>query len=422
MNTKKWTTPFAIVITGALCLTSVSATAGEKPVVEETASTAVADLIETDDLVQAVENYDSSDSALIDLVDVVTPESSVDLEDSDFVGLENDWLNAGFDEDSAVGMKLAGVESSEVVDGVVVSSNPDTGVEAVGRATEDGSQLVTVIDNEDAAQEVEYEINLPQGATLTPLVDGSISVSAPVEVEVSLPGEDARVEANIAEIVGVDATLDDLEELSDEQWEQIMEVPDAQTKTVVETQQIAVIETPWAVDAEGNALDTEYVVDGDTLVQKIHTDEGTVFPVIADPHWTWWVATSAACAVSIAAFAAPGVILLKGTKIAAKIISLAKKSTKITKAMKAIGGSKNAGVAVMKSALNDLKDMVIRIGKKTGGAAGKAFKTLGVKIPRPKMSTAQKTFMAAFGGFGVREVLDWAGVGSCGALVAEWSK
>ena len=47
--------------------------------------------------------------------------------------------------------------------------------------------------------------------------------------------------------------------------------------------EIASIDKPWAVDAEGNSIDTEYSVVGSTLVQTINTDATTEYPVVADP-------------------------------------------------------------------------------------------------------------------------------------------
>ena len=46
---------------------------------------------------------------------------------------------------------------------------------------------------------------------------------------------------------------------------------------------------PWAVDADGRALPTSYTVTGNTITQTVDTT-GAVFPVVADPHYTWgWV-------------------------------------------------------------------------------------------------------------------------------------
>lgn len=42
------------------------------------------------------------------------------------------------------------------------------------------------------------------------------------------------------------------------------------------------IEAPWAIDAEGNAVKTDYELQGDTLVQRIY-GEAIKYPVVADP-------------------------------------------------------------------------------------------------------------------------------------------
>ena len=44
-----------------------------------------------------------------------------------------------------------------------------------------------------------------------------------------------------------------------------------------------VIDAAWAVDANGNDVDTYYVVNGNILTQVVNFDEKTTFPVIADP-------------------------------------------------------------------------------------------------------------------------------------------
>lgn len=46
---------------------------------------------------------------------------------------------------------------------------------------------------------------------------------------------------------------------------------------------VAVIDSPWAIDAAGNALETTYRIDGSTLIQEIMFDQSTLFPILADP-------------------------------------------------------------------------------------------------------------------------------------------
>ena len=45
------------------------------------------------------------------------------------------------------------------------------------------------------------------------------------------------------------------------------------------------IAVPWAIDADGNEMPTNYTLDGTTLVQTVE-HRGANYPVVADP---WWV-------------------------------------------------------------------------------------------------------------------------------------
>jgi hypothetical protein len=51
------------------------------------------------------------------------------------------------------------------------------------------------------------------------------------------------------------------------------------------------IDAPWARDASGHAVVTHYSLDGGDLVQRIRFSNDTVFPVVADPKYTWGIAT-----------------------------------------------------------------------------------------------------------------------------------
>jgi hypothetical protein len=53
---------------------------------------------------------------------------------------------------------------------------------------------------------------------------------------------------------------------------------------------VGVVDDAWALDADGQPVDTEYRIEGDTLVQVISPDADTAFPVVADPRvvYSWW--------------------------------------------------------------------------------------------------------------------------------------
>lgn len=48
---------------------------------------------------------------------------------------------------------------------------------------------------------------------------------------------------------------------------------------------VGTFSSPWAVDANGASVDTDYMIDGNRLIQRVHTDATTAFPVVADPFW-----------------------------------------------------------------------------------------------------------------------------------------
>ncbi|MEU7649639.1 hypothetical protein [Streptomyces huasconensis] len=57
---------------------------------------------------------------------------------------------------------------------------------------------------------------------------------------------------------------------------------------------VGAIDAPWAKDARGKSVPTNYKLEGDTLVQQVNTTKDTAFPVVADPKFTWgWVTGTA---------------------------------------------------------------------------------------------------------------------------------
>ncbi|QYM64521.1 DUF4258 domain-containing protein [Microbacterium sp. Se5.02b] len=115
--------------------------------------------------------------------------------------------------------------------GAVIYDNVD-GTTTVATVRQSGSvQVTTVIDDATAPTEYAYPITLPEAAELSRHEDGSVSV------------------------------LDGEGEL------------------------IAIVDVPWAKDATGATVPTDFVVKGNTLTQIVH-HHGAVYPVIADP---WWI-------------------------------------------------------------------------------------------------------------------------------------
>ena len=85
------------------------------------------------------------------------------------------------------------------------------------------------------------------------------------------------------------------------------------------------IESPWAKDANGNAVPTHYEIEGDTLVQIVDFDENSAFPIVADP--SAWQITKCVAAV---------------TWVVASTVFSAAKIVKIKRYIKELGGMKEA--------------------------------------------------------------------------------
>lgn len=107
----------------------------------------------------------------------------------------------------------------------------------VAQATAEGAaQILITIDSAQAPTEFEFPIDIPDGAALTLNADGSVSIA-------------------------------------------------------IDGEELGHIETPWAVDANGNNVATAFAVNGATLTQIVnHTASDVAYPVVADPKFSssWW--------------------------------------------------------------------------------------------------------------------------------------
>ncbi len=195
-------------------------------------SDSVAALIDSAELESAIETFETGDAeSAAELATIVAPQNGVDLDESSLVDLNSDGelvLNA--DAGFTMGLSVKGSNSTpEIIDGTAVTTAVDTDLDVVARATNDGAQLLTVLGSKHAPNSIEFELDLPNDATLTQQPDGSIWINT--------------------DSFGAE------------------------------------IKTPWAIDADGNPINTRYEINGRTLVQVIETNTNTAFPVVADPAW-----------------------------------------------------------------------------------------------------------------------------------------
>lgn len=136
-----------------------------------------------------------------------------------------------------IGLPFAADASpAEVDESGAVSYNNGNGSTSVAVASSDGSLVVaTVISDASAPTRYDYEYTLPAGGSLVPSETGGVLV---------LDGSG---------------------------------VP------------LAMVDAPWAYDANGNAVPTHYEINGSVLTQTVDHD-GAAYPVVADPRATffWW--------------------------------------------------------------------------------------------------------------------------------------
>lgn len=180
-----------------------------------------------------------------------------------------------------IGISAAGdAGSAKPVGGVLVQTEVAPSTDVVTRATQDGVQLVAVLADQNAPNTIDFDLDLPKGAKLIQQADGSVSVVVPVTGETFKGGELERYEAQLREVLGVSELPD---QFSTRQLGLISSVEPPATEKITVDQRVASIDRPWAADATGQGLETRYELDGDTLRQVVVADEGTAFPVAADP-------------------------------------------------------------------------------------------------------------------------------------------
>ena len=137
---------------------------------------------------------------------------------------------------SSVGVLLPGTpDNGKAVGGNrVLFEDVDKDTDALVQPQADaGVRVLTVIESSQAPTEFDYNLKLDDGHKLRAVEDGSVVV---------VDGDDVVV---------------------------------------------ALIEAPWAFDAQGNAVGVSYAVSDNVLTLTVAHDDSTVYPVLADPVFTW---------------------------------------------------------------------------------------------------------------------------------------
>lgn len=229
---------------------------------------------------------------------------------------------------------LAGSDDARLADdGTVVYTTDEAASVAVQPLADGGTRFLTVLEDRAAPSTYAYDFN---GADLELLEDGSVSM----------------------------------------------------TQNGVET---GTIDAPWAYDANGTAVPTHYVVQGETLTQVVdHTAGDYAYPISADPSVWWWLGTTATCVAQIAPFVTP-IAAVKAGQLMTKAQTIINKSTKLKAAVSKMGGLKNA--------LGAIKTFIVNKG------AG--------------LSAGQISAIKSLYAFGLETIADALGIGACYSLVRE---
>lgn len=228
--------------------------------------------------------------------------------------------------------------SAQRVNGAVVTEGTAQSTNFVTRATDRGVQVMAVLEDQQAPNEIVFPFEVPNDAELVPGPDGTISIVAPREYEVEDPEDAERLEAEIAQVLD---GAEDLEQLSDDQWAALEAIEPVATTTETATTSVVSIDAAWAVDANGASLESSYRIEGNSLVQVVQTNAQTAYPVVADPTAAQW----AACAGELILL---GLTAAKAASMAIKFVKVIKTFSVTSKAYKAwqtIKGTRTAAEA-----------------------------------------------------------------------------
>ncbi len=275
-----------------------------------------------------------------------------------------------------IGIRATGRFNSGAIS---VGSSVQTGevneADIVTRATENGAQLVAIFNDEAAEGRMSFEFELPLDSRMVEIADGSIAIEQDVEIERPLAGEEKRISD------AVDAALIDLkddQQLSESQAAELEQIAPAKMEVASETQQLAKVGVPWAIDAKGKALPTRYELSGETLTQVVDL-RGAVFPVTADPALWWVIGTSAVCAAQLGTLAFGAAKVVAAFAKAERIIKSAKT---VLQAYRALGNSMKSVLRYMERFVRNRSSLstyqIRTIGKLVGGISSVIVGSLGL--------------------------------------------
>lgn len=196
-----------------------------------------------------------------------------------------------------------------------------------------GSGKLTVTDSAG----IQIAIGLPGSALAFP------QVSSHGTVVYAQPNGSVDVAAQVGEDGSVSALITMNNPTAPTEHRFLLDLPSGAHPVIDEDGSLIVVDTagkllgtfedPWAKDANGEAVPTAYRLEGNELIQNIHVNESTTYPVVADPKWwdktkylgggmvsdTW---NSMKCGGALAAAFHPGTASYKAIKTAGGVKKL----------------------------------------------------------------------------------------------------
>ena len=181
---------------------------------------------------------------------------------------------------------LGGGNAVVAGDGTVVFRNDDAAAETSVQATAEGVRALVVAKNASAPTEYTFPVTLPPGGRL---VSSTELLGA---------------QNDTGEIIALDGAGTAL----------------------------GLFDPPWAKDAQGAAVPTQYRIEGSSIVQIVGFSDSTAFPVVIDPDFVKILKCAGAIAFALGASIVPGGAIIRFIR---KVGSIKKAATIFVRTLKA---------------------------------------------------------------------------------------
>ena len=220
-------------------------------------------LEDAEDIASVIEDITGTSDVIDDIYEE-DGEFVIDIDDTDITIPEdgNSEITIESDEIEQLSMELpkefAAMEGKLIDDDIIIYDDDNSNVSAAVQGIQkqhgdvylEGIRSLLTIENSEAPHNYSFNFNVPDGYQLM----------------TSEEYNDEDSEAGYVYIVNEDNVIE-------EDGRETVDV-------------MGVIAPAWAKDANGNNVNTSYIINGNTLTQSIEFDENSAFPIVADPTTT----------------------------------------------------------------------------------------------------------------------------------------